>query len=363
MDELLSQIYFSEKTGYSSAQDLYKQAKAQNKKITLKYVKEWLKNQESNQIIRQKTKGGHTIVPTEDSYQMDLVFLPNYSRVNRGYIGLLTIINNNTRFVYVYSFKTKTKSEITKLFEQFLKDINYKIKSITTDKGSEFLNDYLEDVFKKNNIEHYATLNKNGLAFINSFHRTLKLRLEKYFTAKKTHNWIDSINSIIYKYNHSYHSGIKKKPSDVTKEDEIKLRNERALKSLVAIQELEKFKEGDRVRVLISKGTLDKGPQKYSEEIYTLKRIDGLNIVLQNEKGNELKKKYKYYQLLKVKAVEKQAPKEKDKRITKKQIDVAKRQQRFEKEQSNIVKRRVKGPFTRLKPANEKRVPKPKKRD
>ena len=54
-DEILSNLYYDLETGYSSVNNLYKQAKDKITSITLEDVKKWMKNQPNKQ--RKNYKG------------------------------------------------------------------------------------------------------------------------------------------------------------------------------------------------------------------------------------------------------------------------------------------------------------------
>ncbi len=50
--------------------------------------------------------------------------------------------------------------------------------------------------------------------------RTLKTKMWRFFTAKKTRRYIDMLDDLAYSYNHSKHRSIKEKPANVTVENE-----------------------------------------------------------------------------------------------------------------------------------------------
>lgn len=76
---------------------------------------------------------------------------------------------------------------------------------------------------KKENIVLYHTYNKTKASIVGRLIRTLKTKMWRYFTAKKTLRYIDVLPHLVYSYNHSVHRSIKTKPSDVTGENEKKI--------------------------------------------------------------------------------------------------------------------------------------------
>jgi alpha-amylase/alpha-mannosidase (GH57 family) len=53
MEQLLHNLYYDPETGYSSADKLYRKAKQQDPKITMKIVKEFINTQSTAQITKQ----------------------------------------------------------------------------------------------------------------------------------------------------------------------------------------------------------------------------------------------------------------------------------------------------------------------
>ena len=113
-DELLNDLYYIKKN-YDGVQGLYTKAKIIHPSITNKFVSEWLKKQQSNQVTYKKI-GKKEFLPIYSeipyAFQIDLTFFPKYKKQNNNYEVLFTAININTRFVYAYYSKNKTGSVI-----------------------------------------------------------------------------------------------------------------------------------------------------------------------------------------------------------------------------------------------------------
>jgi len=94
-------------------------------------------------------------------------------------------------------------------------------------------------------------------AIIERFNRTLKSRLEMFFTETGKHTWIDSIQLFTANYNDSYHSSIGMAPSNVT------LLNQNEVYAKLYPEENRRdpcyFQVNDRVRIAIQKTLFDKG--------------------------------------------------------------------------------------------------------
>ena len=94
-------------------------------------------------------------------------------------------------------------------------------------------------------------------AIIERFNRTLKSRLEMFFTETKKRIWIDALDMFIANYNDSYHRSIGMAPSSVTIDNQ-----EEIYKRLYPDIEEPKicyFEVNDRVRIIRKKNLFDKG--------------------------------------------------------------------------------------------------------
>lgn len=102
-------------------------------------------------------------------------------------------------------------------------------------------------------------------AIIERFNRTLKSRLQMFFTETGKHTWIDSIQLFIANYNDSYHTSIGMAPSSVT------LSNQDKVYSKLYPDTNQKdpcyFKVNDRVRIAVQKTLFDKGYVQSANQI------------------------------------------------------------------------------------------------
>jgi len=89
--DILQKSYYSPK-GLQSVRNLYLDVKKIDKTFTVKQVQYWLKSQEITQLYRKPKKEFHTIVASNDYYfKIDLMFLTQFNRFNKGYHILLNI--------------------------------------------------------------------------------------------------------------------------------------------------------------------------------------------------------------------------------------------------------------------------------
>ena len=123
MEELLTDLYYNPKTGFTSRDKLYRRAKELDNNITLKIVKEFLDRQPTDQITKQTSRQkvfSSIISPSvRNNYQMDIFVLPNPT-LNQGIKYLLTCINIYSRYAFVKNSKEGPK--VLKTFKEMISE-------------------------------------------------------------------------------------------------------------------------------------------------------------------------------------------------------------------------------------------------
>lgn len=300
MDVLFKKIYYDPEEGYSGVRNLYLKAKAKDPNVTLNKTKEWLSNQDIHQrFTRKKPAFSPIIAHSDHDFQCDLMFMNENIVVNKNFSVIMNFVNVKTRFAYCYALKNKfVSSTVAALKDLFSKT---DIINITMDGGSEFEGEFKALLIeKKVNIYIAQPGDKNRMAIVERFHRTLRSKLLKY---SKNHDnvWITGFQKLVKNYNNSVHRSINAKPSDVdagelTPKQEDKIQDQRKK----ALDELSKFKVGDNVRISKQRSEFSKEGVNFSKKLYTVARIDGFQIFVKNSNGDELGRSYKTYNLLKV---------------------------------------------------------------
>ena len=286
-EELLHDIYYVKKN-FDGINQLFKKAKVTNKNIKLEFVKEWLSKQGTQQQTLMKPKKIVYLPIYSDtpfSFQIDLTFFPRYKLKNDNYYVLFTAININTRFAYAYYTKTKDSKEILDVMKRF-KDDCLEIDTITTDKGSEFMNSFFGDYCDEQNIEaFYCKNDSHKLGIINRFHRTLKEKLLKYMTANDTVRWIDVIDDIVYNYNHSVNRGIGIEPYKVNNFIQTELISNNITKTNNIKSHDVEINVGDKCRILNKTDLFeDKMTTKYSNHVYIITKVNKNTVTLNDGK-------------------------------------------------------------------------------
>ena len=192
MDDYLASVYYDPKRsgGFGGVDRLYKDVKKEGKfNIGRTKIKEWLMKQDAYTLhkpIRRHFKRNRVIVGDIDQqWEMDLADMQSIQKFNDGYRYLLACIDVFSKYAWVVPLKNKKGPSLVGAFKIILAS-GRKPEKIITDQGTEFFN------------KHFKALLKDEASVCLSGH----------------------VTDLGYSYNHTIHRSIKKKPVDVTVDNE-----------------------------------------------------------------------------------------------------------------------------------------------
>jgi hypothetical protein len=200
-----------------------------------------------------------------------------YAKQNQGFNYILIVVDIFSRKAFATPIKNKKPESVLEAFKKIVPD---EVKVIEHDDGKEYLADFLRYVKDKGIINiTFETGNHNSLGIINRFSRTLKTNIEKHLNYKKTTKYYDVLPSIIDGYNNSPHQSLGDiSPNDVFENKKYyQLVQKINLEKIAFNNSLNKIKPkvGDKVRVLVKKGTFTKGYKiTYSSKVYVIEKIE-----------------------------------------------------------------------------------------
>ena len=209
-----------------------------------------------------------------DLFMADLIEYPQLKFHNSNYRFILVVIDCFTRKIWAVPMKFKTAQWTADAFESIFKTFDKFPVHIVTDKGLEFYNSQVQKVFLNYGINHYSisTRSKWKASMVERVIRTLKTRLQRYFTKNNTKKWIDVLEQFVSNYNATPHSAHGLPPQGVSHENQ-----KDVYKRLYPNQTLRtdcRLKIGDKVRKIIDKDLFEKGyTSNWSDEIYKIKEI------------------------------------------------------------------------------------------
>ena len=305
-DTVLTELYKDPKYSRNGRDTWYNAVRQKYANISKREAFEWLKTQETYQIhkVQQKEKilRPEKITRINVRFQMDLIDMSMYnSRQNKWKKWILNVIDIFSRKAYSVPIASKTAQNTRDALLQILEE-NFKLTgrypaTIASDRGPEFLNGLVQDLFKEKGIKHI--INPSYMPVANShierFNQTLKRLI---FQHAVNNQWYDVLDDCLENYNNSVHSFTQDTPNRLHVKDKV---NDKQKK--IVVNHVNKYsqnskvypelEEGDKVRIhiLVNKDERKKAKfaKKYtpqwSKEVYTVKKI-------YNAASSKLKKKY-----------------------------------------------------------------------
>lgn len=240
---------------------------------------------------RRKT----TVKGLDDLWQIDLVEMQPYAKVNKGNRYILTIIDTLSKYAWSVPVKRKTGKEMVQAMLSIFKSSGRVPKNIQSDNGKEFYNKNFQTLMSKYNINHYSTFSPIKASIIERFNRTMKTRLWKKMHYQGSYSYLKLLPEVMSEYNNTVHSSILMKPSKVNKKHEknlIKMLNKpkpyRRRKKL--------FDVGDHVRISKTKSIFSKGyTGNWSTEIFQISQVHNTKPVtysIKDSKGQDISGKF-----------------------------------------------------------------------
>jgi transposase InsO family protein len=278
-DEQLREIYYKpENSGsYGGVDRLMRSAKqAGFINISRDRVQKFLHDQHAYSLhkqIKRNFKRNKTYVGGIDrQWQADLADMASISQFNDGVRFLLTVIDVFSKFAWVIPVKSKTSQSLVEAFQKlFNQSAPRRPRRLQTDKGTEFLNKHVKRLLEEQNIEHFTGNSDKKAAVVERFNRTIKHRIWRYFTAKRTYKYLDILQKMVDSYNHSVHRSIGMAPADVKPEHEAKIWVKLYGDGGRTSGEKQKIKHNQMVRVSRVKGQFEKGYlPNWSEEHFNV---------------------------------------------------------------------------------------------
>lgn len=323
-NSILNELYYDPKFGYLAYEKFNAKVKQLYPNIKSSEVKEFLANQEVNQLSKKpvvKKSKMYKINAPELTFQIDLMFLPKALKATTTkstslYVFLLCI-DVLSRKAYIYSLPNKEQDSIMKAYKEFLLDVNNDAKQledtmnyynrdrpfgIITDDGFNFkqfmkLNEKLDIVIDAKTAYNDHITSGDRLGLIDRLVRTVKSTVYKYVFANDKYSIKSLVKIIIDNYNDTIHKGIKMQtPNDVFNNRELRFDIfDESHKHNEKISTDINLEIGDTVRVLEAKKAFDKEKPQFSKHIYTINERSGNKF-----KVNDLTREFKSYELQKV---------------------------------------------------------------
>lgn len=260
---------------------------------------------ELHKPVKNKFKRKRVMVKNAfDTFAIDLADMNAYTKYNDGYRYMLTCIDMFSRFAWAIPIKNKDSATVLEAFKEILKKAKKYPKKIHADDGSEWKSVFGK-FLKDKNITLYHTYSQFHAPMIERFHRTLKQRINMYFTENNTFTYYDILPKILKEYNETVHSATKMKPIDAIKTMNHEQVHKNQYGEMQEVKsEIPKFQIGDHVRISRVKDKFEKDGYNWSMEIFKIMGIHHGNPVtysIQDSTGEILEGSFYEQELQKTK--------------------------------------------------------------
>ena len=228
--------------------------------------------EELHKPVRRKFERRRVIVGGIDKiWAADLVDMSAFSRDNRGFKFILSIIDVFSKYGWLVPLKDKKGATVRDAFRKIFKE--RVPEKLWTDKGKEFYNRDLKQLLLEHGIDLYSTENEEKSSVVERWNRTMKERMFKYFSANSTRSYLPILDDLVRQYNTTRHSSIKMTPTDASlKKHEAKVYWN--LYGDLPPMQAPKFRIGEKVRITKKKGVFEKGyTPRWTEEVFEISQV------------------------------------------------------------------------------------------
>ena len=205
----LDSIYYSPSSGggLSAPAALLKEVKRRGyyTNLGLRRIRNYLDEQNAYSLYKPARTRFATppvrVTRFNQQMDMDLMDMSRYRSDNDGVRYLLSAICVFSKQAHLEPLMTKEGSEVAKAAAKILDSRPLGIQVVQTDRGSEFKSAPFQRMLEARGIHHFFAGGSTKAAVVERFHRTFRSRLSKYMFRKRTHRYLDALQSILRGYN------------------------------------------------------------------------------------------------------------------------------------------------------------------
>lgn len=255
--------------------------------ISKKRAKQYLQSIDAYTLHREYKKprvfNPFYVHKRREQVQADLIEIGQIAKENDGVRYLLLLIDIFTKWIWIYPLKTKKGQEVSGVMKDWLQSLQDVPKILLTDRGTEFMNQQVQQLLRRFNVEWQAGKGMTKAAIAERANKTIQIIIYKYFTQTETLRYIDKLQLFVKTYNTRPHRTLQ----GMTPQEADKKRNEKRVQAIYhekysKIQEkanqVPRFKVGEMVRVKTESRRISSGRRAYAEqfhgEFYRIIRIN-----------------------------------------------------------------------------------------
>jgi hypothetical protein len=260
---------------------------------------------------------------------MDIAFVKyshskRYKDANAGMTCMLVAIEIATRYAYVVPMEGKSIPEVKRAFEAMwqsaVEEDGLEMNTITTDDGSEFTNHSWDELLSVRGVKQYIKEpgDRFSLGVIDRFTRTLKTWLEDWQIEHESLSWTDALPEVIERYNEHKVRTLGHSPEELRADRSLvrEARSEAQQRGRQAVDRFRRLRVGDKVRIRLephdqprARSRLahpgrrtTKGVQRWSNQVYTIKAVEGYSFTLVDSQDQPAARTYRQHELMQVPA-------------------------------------------------------------
>ena len=283
---LVQKIYHdvANAAGYSRPRAVWLEAQKTDRGITLTQVQNIMRSIPTYTLHRYVKR-----VPVTRRYlssglnhyfQMDLFVLNESVARANGFRYILFCIDTFSRKLFARPLKTKTGVNVANAIRSIIKENNsIPPKKVLTDKGTEFSNTTVKQLFSSYGITHFTSENVYHAAMVERTNRTLREKFGRYMTDKKTTIFIPILKDFVTAYNQAPHSALPQNmsPSQVTLKNKLLVWKHQFASHFRRAPKFygkPKLKVGDVVRISKFQGKFKKSSDTtFTEELFVITHL------------------------------------------------------------------------------------------
>jgi len=228
----------------------------------------------------------------------DTIHYRQYYKHNKGYRYILVVVDCFSRKNWCCPQKTVTARETASNLDKIISSMEFKPRQFCTDQGSEYdvRNPYIFRILvEKFGMVLFNLKGPHKASIAERFIRTLKSRLERYFSEHNTFKWYDVLEQFSNNLNNTVHSTTGVAPNNVNFENREQIYDR--IYGSPAPPLSCRYTAGDIVRIPEPKNIFTKGYKvNWSKELYKVTRVHSDKSVcyysIESADGESLERKF-----------------------------------------------------------------------
>ena len=182
-----------------------------------------------------------------------------------------------TRKAYAEPMQTKDSDAVGATLQSMIMEHKLKPRVIISDSDPAYFGKTFQQVLDENGIllDTVTVGDHNAFGIVDNFAKRLKLIFAKQFIKTKNTKCVNTLQSVIKKYNNTPHSSIGKlTPNEAEKEENYPTILEINKVKQMYNKTISDLKPGDSVRMLTSNIFTKESEPKWSDEVYEVKKLE-----------------------------------------------------------------------------------------